>query len=140
MSNGEYIHVLYIDDDPDSVEMIRVLLGFSRIELDSASTADEALRLSGAGRFDLYILDSGLPDGNGLDLCRSLHAADPGTPVLFYSGRAHPSEIQKAIAAGAQGYITKPHSDKLAETIIRLVDGTRETDSARRSLPVFAAA
>src|SRR5687767_4773586 len=102
MNNGEHIRVLYIDDDPDSIEMIRVLLGFSRIELDSAATAGEALELSRTGRFDLYLLDSGLPDGNGLDLCRTLREADPETPVLFYSGYAHPAEIQKGIAAGAQ--------------------------------------
>ena len=140
MNNEECIRVLYIDDDPDSIEMIRVLLGFSRIELDSASNTSDALTLSRSGRFDLYMLDSGLPDGNGLDLCRTLREVDPETPVLFYSGYAHPAEIQKAMAAGAQGYIIKPHSDKLAETINRLVTGRRQGFIAQKPLPVFAAA
>ncbi|HUR99162.1 MAG TPA: response regulator [Pyrinomonadaceae bacterium] len=139
MNEEERIHVLYIDDNSDSFEMIKVLLGFSRIDLASASNATDALAHAKANRFDLYLLDSGLPDGNGLNLCRTLREVDPDTPVLFYSGHAHPEEIQMGMAAGANGYIIKPHSDKLAETIIGLVAGRRENAAGSKLLPVVAA-
>ena len=124
MKRHERVRVLYVDDNRDSFEMLQVMLGMSQIELDSALSVGEALTRAGLQRFDLYLLDSGLPDGNGLSLCRTLRALDPTIPVLFYSGNAHPEEIKRGMAAGAAGYITKPNSDKLAETIVQLV-GTR---------------
>jgi DNA-binding response OmpR family regulator len=126
MNNPELIRVLYIDDDRDSYEMLKVMLGMSQIQVESASSVDEALTRAGSEEFDLYLLDSGLPDGNGPSLCRTLCAVDPTTPVLFYSGNAHPEEIEKGLASGAAGYITKPNSEKLAEMIIPLVADYRE--------------
>ena len=140
MNTKEHIRILYIEDNCDSFEMLKVMLGMSKIELVSAASAGEAMRRAGAERFDLYLLDSGLPDGNGLSLCRTLRAVDPETPVLFYSGHALPEEIAMGMAAGADGYIIKPHSDKLAETILNLVASRREIPPAASPLPVFAAA
>ena len=120
MNTYERLRVLNVDDDRDSFEMLKVMLGISRIQLDSATSIDEALTLAGSERFDLYLLDSGLPDGSGLGLCRTLRAVDPSVPVLFYSGYANSDAIQRGIAAGAAGYITKPNSDTLVETIIQL--------------------
>lgn len=120
MNTDERLRVLYVDDDRDSFEMLKVMLGMSRIELDSASTIRDALTLAGSERFDLYLLDGGFPDGSGLSLCRTLRAVDATVPVLFYSGNADADAIERGIAAGAAGYITKPNSDELAETIIQL--------------------
>lgn len=124
MNTDERLRVLYVDDDRDSFEMLKVMLGMSRIDLDSASTIRDALTIAGSERFDLYLLDGGFPDGSGLSLCRTLRAVDTAVPVLFYSGNADDDAIERGIAAGAAGYITKPNSDELAETIIRL-SGTR---------------
>ena len=140
MSYDERLRVLYIEDNCDSFEMLKIMLGLSQIDVDSAPSVGNALMRAGSERFDLYLLDSGLPDGNGLSLCRTLRAVDPNTPVLFYSGHAHPDEIKMGMAAGADGYITKPHSDKLAETIIQLVTSHREKHFALVSLPVLVAA
>jgi DNA-binding response OmpR family regulator len=126
MNSREPLRVLYIDDDYDSFEMLKVMLGMSEIELCPAASAGEALTLAGSEKFDLYLLDSGLPDGNGPSLCRTLRAVDPAIPVLFYSGNAHHDEIEQGLAAGAAGYITKPNSERLAATITRLVTDYRE--------------
>lgn len=126
MNNDARIRVLYVEDNRDSFEMLKVMLGMSQIDVDSAQDVDEALTRAGSEKFDLYLLDSGLPDGSGLGLCRTLRAADPEIPVLFYSGNAHPEEIKMGLAAGAGGYITKPNSDKLAQTISQLVKTRRE--------------
>ena len=140
MNTEERIRVLYIEDNCDSFEMLKVMLGMSQIDVDSAPSVADALRRAGSEKFDLYLLDSGLPDGNGLSVCRTLRAVDPAKPILFYSGHAHPEAIQMGMAAGADGYITKPHSDKLAETIIQLVASQREKHFALVSLPVIVAA
>ena len=115
------LRVLYVEDNRDSFEMLEVMLAQAGIDLVSAVSIADALTRAGADRFDLYLLDTGLPDGSGVSLCRTLRAVDPNIPVVFYSGNAHPDEIKMGIAAGATGYISKPHSDQLAETIMHLV-------------------
>ncbi|MEP6703975.1 MAG: response regulator [Acidobacteriota bacterium] len=126
MNYDERLRVLYIEDDRDSFEMIKVMLSLSGIAVESAPTAGEAVKRAGSERFDLYLLDSGLPDGSGLGLCRKLRVIDPRIPVLFYSGNAHVDDIERGMAAGAAGYITKPNSDKLAASIVQLVTNYRE--------------
>lgn len=140
MNTNERFRVLYVEDDCDSFEMLRVMLGLSQIDLECAMTVSEALTRAGSETFDLYLLDTGLPDGNGISLCRTLRAVDPRIPVLFYSGEAHAKEIRLAMAAGAAGYITKPHSEKLAGTILKLVANQHEKPWARVSQPLYAAA
>lgn len=126
MNTGERIRVLYVEDDPDSFEMLRMMLGLSRIDLERAVSLSEALTRAGSEKFDLYLLDTQLPDGSGISLCRTLRAVDPQIPVVFYSGNAHPEEIRSGMAAGASGYIAKPNSDKLAGTIVRVLTDHRE--------------
>lgn len=140
MNTNERLRILYGEDNGDSCEMLKVMLGQFQIDVECATTLGEALTRAGSERFDLYLLDTALPDGSGVSLCRTLRAVDPTVPVLFYSGNAHPEEIKLGIAAGAVGYIVKPHSDKLAETIIQLVANQRRVRFALVSLPVLAAA
>jgi two-component system OmpR family response regulator len=132
------IRVLYVEDDPDATLMLKVMLAIAEIDLESASSVGGAIERAFSERFDLYLLDAGLPDGNGFSLCRTLRAADPEIPVLFYSGNAHPSEIESGLAAGASGYIAKPHSDKLAATITQIVEDRDRSGFA--FLPVLAEA
>lgn len=132
MNDSERIRILYIDDDRDSFEMLKVMLGMSQMEVHSALSASEALTRAGSEEFDLYLLDGGLPDGDGASLCRTLRRVDPKIPVLFYSGNAHHDEIERGLASGAAGYITKPNSERLAVTILQLVSNYRD-----RELPAF---
>ena len=121
----ERIRVLYAEDDRDSFDMLRMSLSLSGIDLEPARSIADALTRAGEERFDLYLLDSGLPDGSGISLCRTLRAVDPKIPVIFYSGSAYPDEIKMGMDAGAGAYLTKPNSDKLAETIIQFVVNSR---------------
>ena len=56
-----------------------------------------------------------------MDLCRRLRTFAPHTPILFYSGDAYEADKQKGLAAGANGYLTKPYMDDLAETILQTI-------------------
>jgi two-component system, OmpR family, catabolic regulation response regulator CreB len=62
-------------------------------------------------RFDAHILDVGLPDGNGLDLCRELRAAD-AAPVLMLSARGEEMDRVLGLELGADDYVTKPFSPR----------------------------
>jgi two-component system catabolic regulation response regulator CreB len=140
MNYGERIRVLYVEDNKDSFDMLQIMLAIAKIDLEPARSIADALAQAGSESFDLYLLDSGLPDGNGFSLCRTLRAVDPNVPILFYSGNAHKDEIKIAMDAGAHGYIIKPHSERLAETISQLVATRREQPFAIASLPVVMAA
>lgn len=139
MENNDHMRVLYVDDDADSFEMLQVMLAPWEIHLESAGSVAAALIQAGREKFDLYLLDNGLPDGTGFELCRTLRALDPKVPVLFYTGNAYADDIKMGMAAGADGYIIKPHSEKLAETIIQLVTAQVEKQFVLVSLPVFTA-
>ena len=139
MSTSEHLRVLYVEDNFDSFEMLRVMLGMSQIDVECAVNLSEALTRAGSEKFDLYLLDTGLPDGSGVGLCRTLRAADPAIPVLFYSGDARSEAVKLGLDAGADGYISKPHSDKLAATIIELVADRRDITTGSKYLPLLAA-
>ena len=100
--------VLCVDDDEDSREMLGLLLKYWQIETKTVGTATQALSLIEAEQFDLYLLDTQLPDLDGFELCRRMRSLDPQTPILFFSGAAYESDIQKGIEAGANAYVAKP--------------------------------
>lgn len=100
--------VLCVEDDEDSREMLSLLLKYWRIETKAVGTATQALSMIQAERFDLYLLDTQLPDLDGFELCRRMRSLDPKTPILFFSGDAHESDKQKGIEAGASAYVAKP--------------------------------
>ncbi len=121
MKRHETLSVLYAEDNEDGSEMMSILLGFSKIRTTVAKTIAEAWQLAHGEKFDLFLLDSHFPDGDGLDLCRRLRKLEPLTPILFYSGYAYETDKQKGLAAGANVYLVKPESDKVAATIQQLV-------------------
>jgi DNA-binding response OmpR family regulator len=87
-----------------------------------AESFDEALTLASQGGFDLYLLDTYLPDQTGLDLCKRIREFDSKTPILFYSAAAFDNDKLNAITSGAQGYLTKPaHPEILMAEILRLI-------------------
>ncbi|MCA1638403.1 MAG: response regulator [Acidobacteria bacterium] len=104
-------------DDEDTCELLTTTLGFSNIEVKSAHTVADAWRLAQTEPFDLYLLETRLPDGDGFDLCRRLRQFAPRAPIVFYSTAAYPIDRQKGLAAGANDYLTKPYLGDLAVTI-----------------------
>jgi DNA-binding response OmpR family regulator len=112
--------ILLVDDDEDSCEMMSFMLTLSsdNYEVTTAHNAGEALALMGNKRFDIYILDSLLPDMPGIELCAELRRTDKRTPILFYSAMSDNNYLGKAKAAGANEYLVKPDDlDKLSDTL-----------------------
>ena len=114
--------ILCVEDDDDTSSMLCSILGLINCEVSTAGTVADALDKIGAEHFDLYLLDSWLPGGGGVDLCRRIRDFDSTTPIVFYSGAAREPERQEALAAGAQAYLVKPEDiAKLVETVERLL-------------------
>jgi OmpR-family two-component system manganese-sensing response regulator len=114
--------ILFVDDDEDTCELMRILLEQSGYAITIAGSFADALWLARTERFDLYILDNWLPYGTGIELCQQLRALHSSTPILFHSGVGVEANIREAMGAGANGYLVKPCDfDLLQNTIVRLL-------------------
>jgi DNA-binding response OmpR family regulator len=101
--------ILCVDDDPDTREMLTVLLGLGGHEVMATGSISEGIQLAIAHNIDLILLDWVLEDGTGIELCRELRSIGVTAPVLFYSGKDITKELlDDAMRAGAQGFLTKP--------------------------------
>ena len=115
-------HILYIEDHDDTRELVTLVLSERNYRVTTGATIGEALKLAQEHPFDLYLLDSWLPDGSGMDLCKSLRELDPSIPIVFFSGAAYEADKQTAINSGAQVYITKPANfDELCSEVSKLI-------------------
>ena len=114
--------ILCVEDDDDTSSMLSSILGLINCEVSTAGTVADALEKIAGARFDLYLLDSWLPGGGGVELCKRIRGFDAQAPIVFYSGAALESERQEALAAGAQAYLVKPGDiARLVETVERLL-------------------
>jgi DNA-binding response OmpR family regulator len=121
-------HILYIEDHEDTRDLVTFVLREREYEVTEAQTIEAAFRLAQEGKYHLYLLDSWLPDGSGIDFCKKIREVDLHTPIIFYSAAAYEDDKTLAFTAGAQGYLTKPASVKeLCELIANLIDSAEST-------------
>ena len=111
-------HILYVEDHEDTRDLIRLILQQMGYTVSTVDTIAGALALTTREIFDLYLLDSRLPDGSGVDLCRKLRLADTETPIVFYSAAAYEVDRDTAMQSGAQGYLVKPTTNGELATLI----------------------
>ena len=100
--------VMLVEDDPMIARTLLMSLRYEGYALTIAASAAEARRVLAGARFSLVIFDVGLPDGNGIDLCRELRARDALLPILMLSARTDEASAVAAIDCGADDYIRKP--------------------------------
>ena len=101
--------VLVIDDEPQIRRVVRSSLEADGARVLEAATGREGADLAAAERPDLIVLDLGLPDMPGLEVCRELRAWST-VPVLVLSARHSDQEKAALLDAGADDYVTKPFS------------------------------
>ena len=118
--------VLYIEDHEDTRELVTLVLEQRCFEIVTGSTIESGMALARSQQFDLYLLDSWLPDGSGLDLCRRIREFDKATPILFYSAAAYEIDRDLAIRCGAQAYLVKPSQpSELCNLVTSLIESHR---------------
>jgi DNA-binding response OmpR family regulator len=114
------LHVLVVDDDPLICKGLKFNLEQAGYQVSTASTAKTALELADRNIFNVAILDIGLPDENGLDLCKMLKA-QRDLPVIFLTARRRELDEIIGLEIGADDYITKPFSADLLLAHLRAV-------------------
>jgi DNA-binding response OmpR family regulator len=124
-------HILYIEDHEDTRELVSLLLEKANYRVTTACSVKDGLKLAREGGFDLYIIDSWLPDGTGIDFCQRLREFDHGTPIMFLSAAAYETDIQAAMDNGAQRYLVKPADLQLLNNeVSALICSSKKYDQA----------
>jgi two-component system, OmpR family, KDP operon response regulator KdpE len=124
--NGDRPRILVCDDEQQILRALRVILRDAGYEALPASTVEEALDVAAVQRPDGAIVDLMLPDGNGIELCRKLREWTD-MPVILLSAVGDEDAKVKALAAGADDYVTKPFGPR--ELVARLQANMRRTGS-----------
>ena len=110
MTSVEKPRVLIVEDEPNIVLSLEILLHRAGYETLSAGDGDEALGLIRRTRPDVVLLDIMLPKRNGYDVCREVKS-DPALsaiPVIMLTAKGQEVEILKGLELGASAYIAKP--------------------------------
>jgi DNA-binding response OmpR family regulator len=102
------MRLLLIEDDPELADGLQHCLAQSGYAVDAARSAQEARRMCGGTRYEMVILDLGLPDADGLDLLRELRAQHVAAPVLILTARGDLDDRIAGLDAGADDYLAKP--------------------------------
>ena len=105
MSRGG--RILVVDDEPTILATLSSLLRSRGYEVSVATSGRAACDAVAHHRPDLLILDLGLPDMSGLDVCREVRADSP-LPIVVLSARGEERDKVAALDAGADDYVTKP--------------------------------
>ena len=127
MSDGR--RILVCDDEPQILRALRVILGDAGFEVITAASAEEALDTSAVHPLDAAIVDLVLPDGDGVDVTRSIREWSE-MPILVLSAVGEEVEKIRALNAGADDYVTKPFAPgelvARVNAVLRRAAGERE--------------
>ncbi|MDQ1521742.1 MAG: hypothetical protein QOI55_2815 [Actinomycetota bacterium] len=110
--------VLVVEDDDGIAEpLVRALQreGYDTVRVATGGAATDVVR---DGHVDLVVLDLGLPDVDGVSVCRALRSADESLPILVLTARSEELDVIIGLDAGADDYVTKPF--RLGELLARV--------------------
>ena len=100
-------HILVIDDEPQILRAMRTILTEKQFKVTTASRGEEGLTLAAANEPDIVILDLGLPDMDGVEVCARLREWTQ-CPIIILSVRDGERDKVAALDQGADDYLTKP--------------------------------
>lgn len=120
------MNILVIEDDPSVRTLVKAVLEHNGNVVRTAENATDGEEMA-KGDFDMIILDLGLPDGDGYEVCKSLRNQSIATPVLILSGEQETNVKVKCLKVGADDYLTKPFNTE--ELIARMDAIKRRTEN-----------
>ena len=122
---AEARHILVVDDEPQIVRGLKVILRGAGYGVETAATKHEALDAVAVRQPDAMVLDLVLPDGSGVDVCSEIRSWS-ALPIVVLSAVGDEREKVRALDAGADDYITKPFGTD--ELLARLRAVLRRSD------------
>ena len=121
------MRLLLVEDEPEIQDFLKQPLANAGYEVDTAKDGRTAIQLASGKKYDVLIVDLGLPDQDGIDLILQLRRSGMSSPVLILSARRSVDDRVKGLEQGGDDYLTKPFA--LAELLARL------RNLLRRNLP-----
>jgi len=125
-------HILVVEDDAATRDLLAQYLGDYKFQVSLAATAAEGERQLTEEVVDLVVLDLNLPDGDGLALARKLRDSS-SIPIVILTGRADEVDRVVGLELGADDYVTKPFSPReLLARVRAVLRRTQSTPASRR--------
>jgi two-component system catabolic regulation response regulator CreB len=112
--------ILIVEDEPSIRDAIQYAIESDGCDVTCSSTGGDALTRIDDGKFDLVVLDVGLPDINGFDVCRRLRERH-SVPVLFLTARSDEIDRVVGLEIGGDDYVTKPFSPRELSARVRAI-------------------
>ena len=118
--------ILVVDDEPNIADLVELYLRRDGFRVVKASAGEEVVAAVGAHRPRLVVLDVGLPDIDGLEVCKRIRASSQ-IPVIFLTARDGEVDRVLGLELGGDDYLTKPFSPAelvaRVKAVLRRVDG-----------------
>jgi two-component system catabolic regulation response regulator CreB len=124
--------VLVVEDEPSIAETIWYALRTEGFDVSDAATGGDALSKLASESFDCLILDVGLPDMSGFDVCRTLRQSS-SVPILFLTARDGEIDRIVGLELGADDYVAKPFSPRELAARVRAI--LRRTNATPKASP-----
>src|ERR1700677_891287 len=112
------MRLLLVEDEPEIQSFLEQPLADAGYEVDAAKDGRTAIQLSSGNKYDVLIVDLGLPDQDGIDLILELRRSGLSSPVLILSARRSVDDRVKGLELGGDDYLTKPFA--VAELLARM--------------------
>ncbi|MGN6332464.1 MAG: response regulator transcription factor [Motilibacteraceae bacterium] len=133
--SGPGARVLVVDDEQGIAELVAMALRYEGFDVAVAATGAAALASAGQRQPDLVLLDVMLPDLDGFEVARKLHAMSPRLPIVFLTARDTTEDKVRGLTLGGDDYVTKPFSlEELvarARAVLRRVAGAGQEGTER---------
>jgi two-component system, OmpR family, alkaline phosphatase synthesis response regulator PhoP len=115
--------ILVLEDEKNVGSTLVERLRNEGFDVAWATSLEDARLEIGARRFDLALLDVGLPDGSGFDIAELLRKSQPGAAIIFLTAYGSPEERVRGLELGAEDYVVKPFH--LKELLLRVRNGLK---------------
>jgi DNA-binding response OmpR family regulator len=125
-------HILAIDDDPATRQLVAEYLGENALRVTAVATGAEMLQALAEHAIDLVVLDLRLAGEDGMQLARQLREEAP-VPIIIVTGKQDEADRVMGLEVGADDYVTKPFSPR--ELLARIRAVLRRYQTAREILP-----
>lgn len=102
--------VLVVDDEPDSIEVVRIVLTAAGATVYEAANGNEGLKVFERERLDLVLTDLSMPEVDGWQMLESIRASEDGqqVPIIALTAHAMVGDKERVLEAGFDAYLSKP--------------------------------
>ena len=133
--DGTAIKVLVVDDDHDSLDVVRRILSSREAEVQTVTSVEQALAKYGSFRPDVILSDIGMPTHDGYEMIHRLRTLPGGrsTPAAAMTALVRPEDRMRALKAGFQTHVSKPIAPAELVAVVHSLAALRSEHAAEKA-------